>query len=84
MTLLTKPSAVSKKPTPNSGELVVETFGDNKFENGKWKFSFPENKFRGYCCPTVYTRIRFKWNGEKFVEDGERELFDYDDPNNRK
>lgn len=73
-----------KKAYADGGELVVETFGDNNFENGKWKFSFPENKFRGFCCPTVYTKIRFKWNGEKFVEEGERELFDYDDPNNRK
>ncbi len=73
-----------KKVYADNGNLIVETFGDNKFENGKWKFNPPENKFRGYCCPTVYTKMCFKWNGEEFVEEGDRKLFDYEDPNNQK
>ena len=68
-----------KKVYADNGELVVETFGDNKFENDKWVFNFPnKDKFSGYCCPTAYTKIRFKWNGEKFAADGKPELFDYD------
>ena len=59
------------------GLLVVETFGENKFENDKWIFSFPKKNAGGYCCPTAFTRIRFKWNGEKFVVEGTPELFDY-------
>ena len=66
-----------KKAYAENGNLVVELFGDNKYENDKWDFGFPE-KSNGYCCPTAYTKIRFKWNGEKFVTDGKPELFDYD------
>lgn len=67
-----------KKVYAENGELVVETFGDNKFEDDKWKFDFPQNRFSGYCCPTAYTKIRFKYNGTKFVAQGKPELFDYD------
>lgn len=67
-----------KKIYAENGELVVQLFGDNKFENDKWKYSIAEGKFNGYCCPTTYTKIRFKWNGEKFIAQGKPELFDYD------
>lgn len=67
-----------------NSELVVETFGDNKFENDEWEFNFPKNKFTGYCCPSAYTKIYFKWNGKKFVVQGEPELFDYDWKNQNK
>lgn len=66
-----------KKVYAENGNLIVETFGSSKFENEKWNFKFPE-KFAGYCCPTAYTEIRFKWNGKKFVVQGKPELFDYD------
>ena len=66
-----------KRAYAENGNLVVELFGDDKYENDKWEFGFPE-KIVGYCCPTAYTKIRFKWNGEKFVTDGKPELFDYD------
>jgi hypothetical protein len=67
-----------KKVYAENGNLVVETFGDNKFENEKWNFSFPKDKFNAYCCPTAFTKIIFKWNSEKFVPFGERQVFDYD------
>ena len=66
-----------KKVYAENGELVVETFGDNKFENDEWEFHFPKNKFTGYCCPSAYTKIHFKWNGKKFAPEGKPELFDY-------
>lgn len=67
-----------KRAYAENSELVIETFGENTFENGKWKFGFPKEKPTAYCCPTAYTKIRFKWNGEKFITDGKPELFDYD------
>ncbi len=67
-----------KKAYAENGNLVVETFGDNKFENDKWNFNFPKDKFNPYCCPTAYTKIVFKWSGEKFVPLGESQVFDYD------
>jgi hypothetical protein len=67
-----------KKVYAENGNLVVETFGDNKFENDKWSFNLPKEGATGLCCPTAYTKIVFKWNGEKFVPFGERQVFDYD------
>lgn len=67
-----------KKVYATGGDLTVETFGDSKFENDKWNFSLPKDKFGGLCCPTAYTKIRFKWNGSKFEVEGKPELFDYD------
>ena len=67
-----------KRVYAENGKMMVELFGDNKFENGEWKFGFPKGKFQGYCCPTTYTKIRFKWNGEEFAVEGKPELFDYD------
>ncbi len=66
-----------KQAYAENGNLVIETFGDNKFENDKWDFRMGK-KFGGYCCPTTYTKIIFKWNKKKFVPIGERQVFDYD------
>jgi len=73
-----------KRAFAENGELIIELFGDSKFENGKWHFTIPEGKFKGLCCPTVFTRNRFKWNGDKFVVQGVPELFDYDPKNQQK
>ena len=67
-----------KRVYATDGDLIVETFGDNKFENDKWDFNLPRKGAGGLCCPTAYTKIRFKWNGEKFAVVGKPELFDYD------
>ena len=67
-----------KRAYAENSELIVELFGDDKFENDEWEFDFPKGKVSGYCCPTAYTKIRFKWNGEKFTAQGTPELFDYD------
>lgn len=67
-----------KKAYSEKGILIIELFGDDKFENDEWEFDSPEGKFSGYCCPTAFTRIRFHWYGSKFVPTGKREIFDYD------
>jgi hypothetical protein len=67
-----------KRVYTENSELVVETFGENKFENDNWKFSLPQKNAGGLCCPTAYTKIRFKWENEKFVPEGNPELFDFD------
>jgi len=60
----------------NNGELVVELFGVTNLVNGSWKTTTPEDKKRGDCCPTLYTRTKFKWNGIQFVIHGSPEVFD--------
>ncbi|MFN0279115.1 MAG: hypothetical protein ACKVRN_10995 [Pyrinomonadaceae bacterium] len=67
-----------KRVYAENGDLIVELFGDNKYDNGKWDYDIAEGKFNGLCCPTTYTRFHFHWNGKKFVLKGEPELFDYD------
>ena len=67
-----------KRAYAEDGNLIIETFGDNKFEDGKWDFNLPENGAKGLCCPTAYTKIHFRWNGRKFEVEGKPELFDYD------
>jgi len=67
-----------KRAYSEKGELVVELFGDDRFENGEWQFDIAEGKFNGLCCPTTFTRIQFHWDGKKFVPTGKREVFDYD------
>lgn len=67
-----------KKVYAENGGLIVELFGDDKFENGEWKFDLPKKDAGGLCCPTAFTKLRFKWNGKKFVVDGKPELFNYD------
>ncbi|HRH40334.1 MAG TPA: hypothetical protein PKY82_01725 [Pyrinomonadaceae bacterium] len=72
-----------KRTYSENSNLVVETFGDNKFENGKWDFRISKDKPTGLCCPTAFTKIVFKWNGEKFVPFGKPQVFDYDWKKNR-
>ncbi|NNE97986.1 MAG: hypothetical protein HKN25_03085 [Pyrinomonadaceae bacterium] len=67
-----------KRAYEQNNELILEIFGDNNFEQDKWKFSIPEGKFQGLCCPTAYTKFRFNWKGAKFVLKEKPELFDYD------
>ncbi|MCA1640257.1 MAG: hypothetical protein LC768_18375 [Acidobacteria bacterium] len=67
-----------KEVYAENGELVVELFGVDKFENNEWKFNLPKEGAGGLCCPTVFTKFRFKWNGRNFALIGKPELFDYD------
>jgi hypothetical protein len=70
-----------KRIYAENGELIVETFGENKFENGKWKFGSAKY---GLANVTEYTKIRFQWNGKKFIAIGKPELFEYDFKNPEK
>ena len=67
-----------KRAYAENGDLIIELFGDDKYENGKWHFDLAVGKSSGLCCPTTFTRSRFHWNGRKFVLVGKPELFDYD------
>lgn len=68
-----------KKIYKENDELIVELFGDSKFINDKWKFNSDYEKYCGDGCLTIYTRNRFKWNGQKFVVVGSPEIFDFPD-----
>jgi len=65
-----------KSAYAESNSLVVELFGDNSFVEAKDEFRFPNqnNVPKKLCCPTDFTKFRFKWNSEKFVIEGKPEL----------
>ena len=59
------------------GRLIVEVFGNAEFKDNFWAFSLPKGNAEGICCPDIFTRIRFKWNGKEFALEGAPEQFDY-------
>ncbi|MEZ5426227.1 MAG: hypothetical protein R2747_08185 [Pyrinomonadaceae bacterium] len=65
--------------SPEKGNLVVEIFGDAKLVKGDWEASVPKDKFKGKCCPTIYTKTALKWNGKEFVVEGKPEVLDIED-----
>ncbi len=42
------------------------------------EFDYPKDRYAGAGRPTIYTKNRFKWNGKKFIVQGNPKLFDYD------
>ncbi|MBV9958656.1 MAG: hypothetical protein JO360_09550 [Acidobacteria bacterium] len=69
-----------KKAYAESGELVIELEGRNKYIGGDL-YAEDETK-KGDCCPTMYTRARYKWNGRRFEMQGRPESFPCIIPNN--
>jgi hypothetical protein len=54
-------------------ELVIELEGKNKYIGGD--LYADDGTSQGDCCPTMYTRTRYKWNGRRFVRQGQPESF---------
>lgn len=55
------------------GNLIVELFGDSKYVNGEWNVVIP--KTEGLCCPTIFTRTVFHWDGKQFVVSEQPKVF---------
>jgi hypothetical protein len=51
------------------GNLVIELYGKDRFIGGKL-YKGDE----GLCCPSSFTRTRYKWNGKRFVMTGREVL----------
>lgn len=47
-----------------NGDLVVELKGKNKFIGGD--LYAEDETSQGDCCPTLFTRARYKWRGNRF------------------
>ena len=54
------------------GELVVELYGKGKVIGTD--LYGPDGMSGGDCCPTHFTRARYKWNGDRFVRRGKLEV----------
>lgn len=61
------------------GELVVELFGQDRYILGEVETSKITGDVEQLCCPTFFTRTRYKWNGKKFQLQGNRATFSIED-----
>lgn len=64
-----------KNLLPENGEIVVELFGQDRFILGAVETSRITGDEEQLCCPTFFTRNRYKWNGKDFLLQGKRLTF---------
>ncbi|MBV6496979.1 MAG: hypothetical protein JFAIHJKO_02109 [Pyrinomonadaceae bacterium] len=64
-----------------NGELVVELYGRDRFILGQTETGKITGDEEQLCCPTYFTRSRYKWNGKNFLMQGKRLTFSVADPN---
>lgn len=64
-----------------NGEIVVEIFGQDRFILGAVETSKITGDEEQLCCPTHFTRSRYKWNGKNFLMQGKRLTFSVADKN---
>lgn len=58
-----------KRIYADQGNLVIELYGKDRFIGGEL-YKGDE----GLCCPSSFTRTRYKWNGKRFVMLGKEVL----------
>lgn len=63
-----------------NGELVVELYGQDRFLLGQTETGKVTGDEEQLCCPTYFTRSRYKWNGRSFLMQGKRLTFSVSDP----
>lgn len=52
------------------GRLVVELYGKDRVPSDPESLEGSDGTAQGLCCPTLFTRSRYGWNGRAFVLDG--------------
>ena len=62
-----------------TGELAIELFGQDRYILGELETSKITGDIEQLCCPTFFTRTRYKWNGKNFQMQGKRETFSIED-----
>ena len=63
-----------------NGELIIELYGQDRFLLGETETSKITDDEEQLCCPTYFTRSRYKWNGRNFQLQGKRLTFLTADP----
>ena len=64
-----------KKIYTEEGNIVVELYGQDRYILGEVETNQITGDESQICCPTHYTRSKYKWNGSNFRMDGKRETF---------
>lgn len=62
-----------------NGEVIVELFGQDRFILGEVETSRITGDEEQLCCPTFFSRTRYKWNGRDFLMQGKRLTFSLED-----
>jgi hypothetical protein len=64
-----------------NGEAVIELFGQDRYIVGELDTAKVTGDEEQLCCPTFYTKSRYKWNGNNFQLQGKRLTFSTVDKN---
>jgi hypothetical protein len=63
-----------------NGEFLIELYGQDRYIVGELDTAKIFGDEEQLCCPTHFTRSRYKWNGSNFRLDGKRLTFLTSDP----
>ncbi len=64
-----------------NGELVIELYGQDRYIFGDVETLKIVGDEEQICCPTYFTRIRYKLMGSRFTMQGKRETYSIAEPN---
>ncbi len=70
-----------KNISTENGEIVVELFGQDRFILGEIETGKITGDIEQLCCPTHFTRNRYKFNGKDFLLQGKRLTYSMSDKN---
>ena len=62
------------------GELVLELYGQDRFLLGETETGKITGDEEQLCCPTFFTRTRYKWNGRDLLLQGKRLTYSIANP----
>lgn len=62
-----------------NGELVVQLYGQDRYLIGELETMKITGDEEQICCPTFFTRTRYKWDGNVFKLQGKRETYSITD-----
>lgn len=67
-----------KSVSAEGGMLIVDLLGKNMIPSDPTTFGAHDDTAQGACCPSMFTRTRYAWNGRAFVLRGPPEVLPYD------
>ncbi|MGH9946724.1 MAG: hypothetical protein ACRD6X_05950 [Pyrinomonadaceae bacterium] len=60
--------------------LTVELYGQDRFLLGELETGKITGDEEQLCCPTFFTRTKYKWNGKNFLMQGKRLTYEVENP----
>lgn len=66
---------------PDGGDVIVELYGQDRYLIGEGETLKITGDEEQICCPTHFTRTRYRWDGGNFSLQGKRLTFSRQNPN---